>query len=346
MVIFATVQLTWLLLVALWIHFYLSNHIIIKAVGDQISPELRPGSYHVLVLIFGCVLLVLLQGGFYFLFIHLTRQMNEKRQQDHFIANITHELNSPIASIQLYLETLEARQVPENRQLEFIQLMIREANRLKATIDKILGTVIIEQKQLAFNFKVYNMRTIIPIILKDVLTKYPPEYAREVQLENLSACRCVLDKNAFRIIFTNLLDNAIKYAGKHFSVKVHSYCDDKYFKLDFVDAGLGFPPGERKRIFRKFYRVYNAETPHHRGTGLGLYIVREIIRSHGGRIRAESKGKHQGTTIHIELPIYKKARKYFVNRLLKQTIKRKKRSENKIANRPGAVQPQQQNFSS
>ncbi len=337
-VIFATVQLTWLLLVALWIHFYLSNHIIIKEVGDQISPELRPGSYHVLVLIFGCVLLILLQGGFYFLFIYLTRQMNEKRQQDHFIANITHELNSPIASIQLYLETLAARQVPEKRRQEFIQLMIRESNRLKATIDKILGTVIIDQKQLAFNFKVYNMRTIIPIILKDVLAKYQPDYTRAVQLDNSSECRCVLDKNAFRIIFINLFDNAIKYAGNHFSVMIHCYCDDQYFKLDFVDAGVGFPPGESKRIFRKFYRVYNAESPQRQGTGLGLYIVSEIIRSHGGRIRAESKGKNQGTTIHIELPIYKKTKKRFTNRLLKQTIKRKKRSENKIASRPGAIQ--------
>lgn len=326
-VVLIVVQLTWLSLAALWIYFYISNHIIIKKVGDQISPTLMPGSYHVLVLIFGCILLVLLQGGFYFIYIYLNRQINVNRAHDHFIANITHELKSPLASIQLYLETLEARSVPEKKLLEFIQLMIKDTNRLQGMIDRILGTIIIDQKRLAFDFKLYNTRTIIPLILKEVLPKYSDNISQNVHLENTSPCRCVIDKNSFKIIFNNLIDNAITYSGDRFSVIIEAHCNEKYFILEFRDHGVGIPVSEQKRVFRKFYRVYGHEIPNVKGTGLGLYITKEIIRYHGGKIRAISPGKNMGTTIRMEIPIYKKAKKRFINRLLRRTIKRKKRSE-------------------
>lgn len=325
--VFIIMQFAWLILVALWIYFYISNHIIITKVGDQISTELMPGTYHVLVLVFGCILLALLQVGFYFIYIYLNRQININRLQDNFISNITHELKSPLASIQLYLETMESRNVPPKKIQEFTQLMIKEVNRLQGTIDKVLGTVIIDQQQLAFNFKVYNMRTIIPIILKDALDKYPSDIVGNVLLNHTVSCRCVLDKNAVKIIFINLIDNAIKYAENRFSLNITTQCSDKYFIIEFQDSGVGIPHGEQKRIFRKFYRVYRHESPSVRGTGLGLYIVKEIIKIHCGKIQAFSHGKNSGATIRIELPIYKEAKKRFTYRLLKQTIKRKKRSE-------------------
>lgn len=326
-VVLIVVQVTWLSLAALWIYFYISNHIIITKVGNEISPTLMPGGYHVLVLIFGCVLLVLLQGGFYFIYIYLNRQITVNRVQDHFIANITHELKSPLASIQLYLETIQARRVSEQKLQEFILLMIRDTNRLQSMIDRILGTLSIDQKRLAFDFKLYNMRTIIPTILKEVLTKYPIEIIQNISLENSNSCRCVLDRNAIKLIFINLVDNAIKYAGDKFSLKINCQCLEKYFKIEFIDEGVGIPQNERKQVFRKFYRVYGHEIPNVRGTGLGLYITKEIIRFHGGKIIALSPGKNMGTTIRIEIPIYKKAKRRYTSLLLKHTIKRKKRSE-------------------
>lgn len=323
-VVFIAVQLIWLSLVALWIYFYISNHIIIMKVGNQISPTLMPGSYHVLVLIFGCLLLVLLQGGFYFIFIYLNRQMNVKRVQDHFIANITHELKSPLTSIQLYLETLEARPVPEKKMQEFIKVMIKDAQRLQVMIDKVLETTILDQKRLTFEFKLYNMSAIIPAILKDVLSKYPVEIYQNVHLDNTPSCRCVIDINAFKIIFNNLIDNAIKYSDHKFELRINSYCGEKYFIIEFKDQGIGISIKEHKRLFRKFYRIYSDNMPNVKGTGLGLYIVKEIIKYHGGEIHTFSPGKNMGTTIRIKIPIYKKAKKRFIKRLLKHTIKRKK----------------------
>jgi len=326
-VVLIIVQLTWLLLAALWIYFYISNHIILMRVGNQVSPALMPGSYHVFVLVFGCILLVLLQAGFYFIYIYLNRQINVNRVQDQFIANITHELKSPLASIQLYLETLEARRVPEKKRHEFIQLMIKDTNRLQGMIDRILGTISIDQKRLAFDFKVYNTSRIIPKILTEVLARYPTEILQNISFENPVSCRCVLDKNAVKIIFIHLIDNAIKYAGNKFSLQINCYCLEKYFRIEFIDQGVGIPARERTRVFRKFYRVYHHEIPIMSGTGLGLFIAREIVRFHGGKIRAMSPGSGEGTTIQIELPIYKKTKKRLTMRLLKHTIKRKQRSE-------------------
>ncbi len=326
-VVLIVVQLTWLSLAALWIYFYISNHIIIMKVGNDVSPTLMPGSYHVLVLIFGCVLLVLLQAGFYFIYSYLNRQINLNRVQDQFIANITHELKSPLASIQLYLETLEARRVPAQKLQEFVQLMIKDANRLQGMIDRILGTIRIDQRQLAFDFKLYNMRTIIPGILKEVLARYPVEIAQNISLENPDSCRCVIDKNAFKIIFINLIDNSIRYSGNRFWLQINCQCLEKYFRIEFSDQGIGIPTKEHTRIFRKFYRVYRHDAPNVRGTGLGLFIVREILRFHGAKIKAISPGTGTGAIFRIEMPIYKKAKRKHTNRLLKHTIKRKKRSE-------------------
>ncbi len=326
-VVLIMVQMAWLLLAALWIHFYISNHIIIMKVGNELSPALMPGSYHILVLIFGSVLLVLLQAGFYFIYIYLNRQINVNRIQDQFIANISHDLKSPLASIQLYLETIEARRVPEAKLHEFIKLMIKETNQLQGMIDRILGAISIDQKSLAFDFKVYNMAKIIPNILTEVLARYPADIAQQVVLESSDSCRCVLDKSAFKIIFMNLIDNAIKYTGEKFSFKIKCYCTGKYFKLEFIDQGIGIPAKEQKRVFRKFYRVYSHEGPTARGTGLGLFITREILRSHGGKIKALSPDTGVGTMFQLELPIYKKAKKNLTSRLLKHTIKRKKRNE-------------------
>jgi signal transduction histidine kinase len=205
--------------------------------------------------------------------------------------------------------------------------MIKDTNRLQGMIDRTLETIRIDQKQLAFDFKLYNMRTIIPRILKDVLSRYPVEITQNIFLDGPDSCRCVIDKNAFKIIFMNLIDNAIRYSGNKFSLHINCYCLEKYFRIEFSDQGIGIPLNELKKVFRKFYRVYRPDAPHVRGTGLGLFITKEILRFHGAKIRAIGHDRATGTIVQIEIPIYKKAKRKHTYRLLKHTIKRKKRSE-------------------
>ncbi|MDZ7331310.1 MAG: HAMP domain-containing histidine kinase [candidate division KSB1 bacterium] len=326
-VVLIAVQFVWLSLAALWIYFYISNHIIIKNVGDQLSPALRPGSYHVLVLIFGCILLVLLQAGFYFIYIYLNRQLMMNRVQDQFITTITHELKSPLASIQLCLETIQARAVPPQKLHEFTQLMMRDVYRLQGVIDGILGAISIDQKRLAFEFKVYNTAKLIPKLINEVIARYPEEITSRISFNTPPRCRCVIDKNSLKLVFNNLVDNAVKYAAGNFVLQIKSSRTDKYFRIEFIDQGTGIPASERKRVFGKFYRVTRKQQPNISGTGLGLYITREIVKYHGGRVKALSPENGLGTLIQLELPIYKQSHKRYINRLLKETIKRKKRIE-------------------
>ena len=120
-----------------------------------------------------------------------------------------------------------------------------------------------------------------------------------------------------KIVINNLIDNAVKYSPDPVKIIGKMRCDNKKLTIEIKDNGIGLQPGELKKIFNKFHRIYNANIPNVKGTGLGLYWVREIIKSHGGRISALSPGEGKGTTFRIELPVYKKSGGHFLNKLLK-----------------------------
>ncbi|MEJ2545606.1 MAG: histidine kinase dimerization/phospho-acceptor domain-containing protein [Calditrichaceae bacterium] len=123
--VFTSAQIAWLSLVGLWIYWYVSNYVIMTKVGETVSPQIVSETSNVFALVSGLILLVLISVSMSLIFIYLTKQMNITRLYDNFIANITHELKSPLSSIQLYLETLNSRNVPENKKKEFIQLMMK-----------------------------------------------------------------------------------------------------------------------------------------------------------------------------------------------------------------------------
>ena len=144
--VFILAQLAWLSLLGLWIYWYVTNYIIFKQVGENYSPQLIARGTNILALVSGLILLVFVLGGMYFIFIYLTRQLSLTRLYDNFIATVTHELKSPLASILLYLETLNERQVPEKRQQQFISLMLKDVNRLQNLINSILNKKSSSQK--------------------------------------------------------------------------------------------------------------------------------------------------------------------------------------------------------
>jgi signal transduction histidine kinase len=110
------------------------------------------------------------------------------------------------------------------------------------------------------------------------------------------------DAEELRTAVSNLIDNAVKYSGDRVDVAVRVAADQKNVVLQVQDRGVGIPPEELKRIFKRFYRVSNRTLAHVKGTGLGLFIVRSIARKHGGKVFAESAGEGQGTTVTLELP--------------------------------------------
>lgn len=322
-VIFVLAQIAWLSLLGIWIYWYVSNYIIFEKVGDKLSPQIVSKGMNVSALVFGLVFLVAILVAMYMIFIYLNRQLNLNKLYDNFIANVTHELKSPLASIQLYLETMNIREVPHSKQKEFISLMIKDANRLKHLINSILEIAGLEQKKIAHNFQVYAAESIVPALIDEASEQFklPPN---AIEIIGSVSCQCVVDRNALKIVFNNLIDNAIKYSTDPVQLKIRLTSNSKDLIIEFGDQGVGISAKDQQKIFNKFQRVYDQNMPNVKGTGLGLYWVKEIIKYHGGKVSIFSEGKNKGSTFKIQLPIYQASKRRYVNYLLKLTKKMEK----------------------
>jgi two-component system, OmpR family, phosphate regulon sensor histidine kinase PhoR len=316
--IFILAQIAWLMLLGIWIYWYVSNYIIFEKVGDKISPQITTTGTNALPFVGGIILLVGISFGMSLTFRHLNIQLKLHNMYDNFIANVTHELKSPLSSIQLYLETLITRNVPQQKQTEFYELMIKDTNRLKFLINSILEISALEQKKGRYDYHVLNAGTEIERIIKGSVEQFRLNESL-VHIENNANCSCAIDRDALKMVFNNLVDNSIKYSVETTKINIKMKHTSKRFIVEFSDNGIGIPEDALKKVFTKFYRIYDKDVPNVKGTGLGLFWVKEIIKNHGGTILAHSEGKNKGTTFRIELPVYQASKIRYINRLLKTT---------------------------
>ncbi|HDQ45947.1 MAG TPA: HAMP domain-containing histidine kinase [bacterium] len=319
--IFVLAQIAWLVLLGIWIYRYVSNYIIFSKVDDRLSAQILSEGRNVFILVGGLILLVMVSLAMSLLFHRLIMQFNLTRLYDNFIANITHELKSPLASIQLSLETLSLHKLPRSQQQEFISMMLRDSCRLNYLINSILEIPAIEHKKIAHNYRIFQIEPLIHELILEAREQFNLSGDR-IRIEGGASCECVIDRDAFRIVLNNLIDNSIKYTTGpvHIVLTLNRFA--KRFTLDFSDQGIGIPVEDQKRVFEKFFRIHDQNSPNVKGTGLGLYWVREIIRYHGGKISITSKGRGKGTTFHIELPLYPISKKRHIRNLLKIARKR------------------------
>jgi signal transduction histidine kinase len=316
--IFIFAQLAWLTLLALWIYWYVSNYIIFSRVGNTFSTQMAPEGRNVFALVSGLILMVAISVAMSLLFRRLSVQYNLTGLYDNFIANVTHELKSPLASIQLYLETMQRHAVPPEKQKAFLALMLKDADRLNNLINAILEIPALENKKIAHQFTIEPADGFVPKLIEEAREQFKlPRSALE--LRGAAACSCVVDINAMRIVFFNLVDNGIKYRRQTFHMAVTMQSDNRHLILSFRDDGIGIQAREKDNVFKKFYRVYDPDVPNVKGTGLGLYWVKEIIKYHGGSIALSSPGKFKGTTFKITLPIYNVSRRRYLAKLIERT---------------------------
>ncbi|OGB65319.1 MAG: hypothetical protein A2Y94_01445 [Caldithrix sp. RBG_13_44_9] len=322
--IFIIAQLIWFSLLSLWIYWYVTNYLLLLKVEDKLAPQMISGTTNIVALISGLVLLILLSLSMSIIFIYLNRQLNVTRLYDNFIANVTHELKSPLSSIQLYLETMQKREVSSDKKQEFLGLMLKDTDRLNQLINSILYLSSLEQRKLtrkvSHDYHIFDTDTIIREVIQESVQEFNFP-AKNVAIEGNASCQCVIDRNWLKIVFNNLIDNAIKYSPKLPQIKIQLNPGKRYFHIEFSDYGIGISQKDQKKIFNKFHRIYNPESPNVKGTGLGLYWVREIVEYHGGKISVSSAGKNLGSTFKITLPIYQESKKRYMNRLLRLSRK-------------------------
>jgi signal transduction histidine kinase len=225
------------------------------------------------------------------------------RLKSDFVANVSHDLKTPLSLIRMFAETLEMNRAPdEATRREYYAVITRESERLTRLIDNVLDFSRIEDGRQRYDIA----PTAVEPIVQEVVEAFRYSLAQQgfkvdVDIEP-ELPELPLDAEAIKQALANLVDNAIKYSGDRRRLKVSARVVDQEVRIDVADEGIGVPPGEARRIFEKFYRVGRSETQGRRGSGLGLALVKHIVEAHGGRVSLDSR-VGEGSRFSLRFPL-------------------------------------------
>jgi len=255
-------------------------------------------------LLLGGGAIALLVAGIIVYTVFLVLEIRRNEEHDAFINAVTHELKTPIASIRLYLETLQSREVSDEQRRHFYEVMLADADRLHHTVDAVLKAGVVRERRRQASRALVDMGAVARECVEVAMRRHHlASDAIAVEAQGDQPLMVMGEADDLRTIVTNLLDNAVKYSGDAVRVTVALATptpDTVWVRVQ--DRGVGIPSRQLKRIFNRFYRVQTLGMRHIKGTGLGLYIVRSLARAHGGRVFAQSEGEGRGATFTLELP--------------------------------------------
>jgi signal transduction histidine kinase len=259
---------------------------------------------NLLPLVIGIVLFALIIAGIIIFNVFLVLEIRRNEDHDTFINAVTHELKTPIASIKLYLETLQSRQVTDAQRRQFYDIMLADADRLHHTVDQVLKAGVAREKPSSLTRGPVDIGALARECVELAVVRHhlTPE---SIRFDASPSSQLLVNGDAeeLRTMLTNVLNNAVKYSNQDVQVTVSVAAPSpRTVWVRVQDRGVGIPKKQLKRIFRRFYRVQMPRLKQVKGTGLGLYIVRSIARTHGGRVFAQSEGEGRGATFTIELP--------------------------------------------
>lgn len=226
----------------------------------------------------GATFLFFIVAGAIFVFRLIRNQLRQSQHQHDFIMAITHELKTPIAVTKLNLETMQIRKLDSNQQHKLITSTLQEANRLNALCNNMLLLSQMDAGGYKLTKEKFDISTLASDSAEDFIERFPD---RKIKVAITNPIIFSGDQLLLQLAINNLLDNAIKYSAKDGVVLIKVFFENKKIFLQVIDEGPGVITEEREKIFEKYFRGTNRQV---KGTGLGLYLTRQIVIQHGGKI--------------------------------------------------------------
>jgi len=276
--------------------------VVLAVVGVQ--GDSRAAAFYVTALVVGTVLLVLVLVGVVMYLALSIKAINLGRRQSNFIDSVTHELKSPIASLKLYLQTLNRRHVPPEEQASFYRYMLEDVERLDLLFTQLLTAAKLEKDD---EDGAAEEPTDVDLaeLLRQCVESTCPRYGVAAEVVRMKLDRCVVRARhgELDVIFRNLIDNALKYAGTPPEVAVSLRRDDDAWAVVRIsDNGAGIPRNWRHKVFQRFVRLGIELQRKKPGTGLGLYLVRTFVRRLRGKVQVFDRKDGPGTVFQVRLP--------------------------------------------
>lgn len=270
--------------------------LVLPALGD----DWNPGAYWTIVALGATFLVLVLVGVVLYLALTI-KAFRLNQRQSNFIDSVTHELKSPIASLKLYLQTLSRRPVSGEEAAGFYRFMLDDLERLDTLINHMLDAARLDQRPAEAELRDVELSSLLANAAETACRRYHlPEDTIKLELTPALIRARPID---LEMVFRNLIDNAIKYAGSPPEVRVQArFARPETITVGVSDNGPGIPPKLRRKIFGRFVRLGSELEREKTGTGLGLFIVRTLVQRLKGAIHVRAAGQGSGTVFEVELP--------------------------------------------
>ena len=245
----------------------------------------------------GGVFILILMAGFWKIQQSIAKEIQLSQRQNNFMLSVTHELKTPLTSIQLALQTLKKPNLKTEVQADLIAKALGANQRLSSLIDNIINASRLESNDFTPRRQIFPLKT----FLQNKTAELTASHEQATIKLNCEVDIVHADAYMLETIFNNLLENAIKYSGENPKMEIIVKQNERFIEIIVSDQGTGMTAEEKQQIFKKFYRVGNEISRSQKGSGLGLFITSEFVQLHKGRIKCENN-KPAGTKFIIELP--------------------------------------------